>query len=190
MYPLWRGRSEPEVGRGGGSSEAEARDEAQGRARTWLFPRPSPRVGRGGDLLPRPRPEVRRGGASYCARGWTWLLSVSPGWLAQQPKRSARAVFLSGRSVKGQSDYGHFDLADRCARVRIRCQAIPALNAHAIRWAGKAIWPRSLARQGLPLAEPRVRSLPEETLGRDVNSSGTTVPARGRARTRRDRVPW
>jgi hypothetical protein len=24
MYPLWRGRSEPEVGRGGGSSEAEA----------------------------------------------------------------------------------------------------------------------------------------------------------------------
>jgi hypothetical protein len=30
MYPLWRGRSKPEVGRGGGSSEAEA----QGRART------------------------------------------------------------------------------------------------------------------------------------------------------------
>jgi hypothetical protein len=34
MYPLWRGRSEPEVGRGGGSSEAEAGVEAQGRART------------------------------------------------------------------------------------------------------------------------------------------------------------
>jgi hypothetical protein len=47
---------------------------------------------------------------------------------------------------------------------------------HAIRSAGQAIWPRSLARQGLPLAKPRVRSLPEETLGRDVNSSGTTVP--------------
>jgi hypothetical protein len=43
---------------------------------------------------------------------------------------------------------------------------------------GKTIWPRSLARQGLPLAEPRVRSLPEETLGRDVNSSGTTVPTK------------
>jgi hypothetical protein len=28
MYPLWRGRSEPEVGRGGGSSEAEAGVEA------------------------------------------------------------------------------------------------------------------------------------------------------------------
>jgi hypothetical protein len=31
MYPLWRSRSEPEVGRGGGSSEAEA--EPWGRAR-------------------------------------------------------------------------------------------------------------------------------------------------------------
>jgi hypothetical protein len=28
MYPLWRGRSEPEVGRGGDSSEAEAGAEA------------------------------------------------------------------------------------------------------------------------------------------------------------------
>jgi hypothetical protein len=28
----------------------------------------------------------------------------------------------------------------------------------------------------LPLAEPRVRSLSEETLGRDMDSSGTTVP--------------
>jgi hypothetical protein len=34
MYPLWRGRSEPEVMRGGGSSEAEAEAKAQGRART------------------------------------------------------------------------------------------------------------------------------------------------------------
>jgi hypothetical protein len=37
---------------------------------------------------------------------------------------------------------------------------------------------------------PRVRPLPEEVLGRDVTSSGTTVPARGWARARRDRVPW
>jgi hypothetical protein len=29
MYPLWRGRSEPEVVRGGGSSEAEAQDRAR-----------------------------------------------------------------------------------------------------------------------------------------------------------------
>jgi hypothetical protein len=75
VYPLWRGRSKREVEQGGGSSEAEAEAEAQGQARTCLFPRsrlrPSPRVGRGGDLLlrPRPRPEVGRGGASYCARG-------------------------------------------------------------------------------------------------------------------------
>jgi hypothetical protein len=30
------------------------------------------------------------------------------------------------------------------------------------------------------LADPRVRSLPEETLGRDANSSGTTVPPEAR----------
>jgi hypothetical protein len=77
--------------------------------------------------------------------------------------------------VKGQSDCGHFDLTDWGACVRIRCQATPALNVHATRSAGKAIWTKSLARQGLPLAEPRVRSLSEETLGRDVDSSGTTV---------------
>jgi hypothetical protein len=47
---------------------------------------------------------------------------------------------------------------------------------HATRSAVKAIWPKSLARQGLPLAKPRVRSLSEETLGRDVDSPGTTVP--------------
>jgi hypothetical protein len=37
--------------------------------------------------------------------------------------------------------------------------------------------------------KPRVRPLPEEALGRGVNLPGTVVPARGRARTRRDRVP-
>jgi hypothetical protein len=36
---------------------------------------------------------------------------------------------------------------------------------------------------------PRVRPLPEEALGRDVISSGATVPARGWARARRDRAP-
>jgi hypothetical protein len=48
---------------------------------------------------------------------------------------------------------------------------------HATRSAGKAIWPKLLARQGLPLAEPRVHSLSEETLGRGMDLSGTTVPA-------------
>jgi hypothetical protein len=104
MYPLWHGRSEPKVGRGGGSSEAEA----QGRARTRLFPRPKlrpiPGVGRGGDLLPRPRPKVGRGGASCCRFhpcGWHSNRSGAGG-----------AVFLLDRSVKEQSDCGHFDLAD------------------------------------------------------------------------------
>jgi hypothetical protein len=77
--------------------------------------------------------------------------------------------------------------------VRIRCQAIPALNAHAIRSVGKAIWPRSLHDKvgpSLASGEPRARPLSEEALGRGVNPSGTTVLARGQAQARRDRVPW
>jgi hypothetical protein len=60
------------------------------------------------------------------------------------------AVFPSDRSVKGRSDCGHFDFADWGTRVRIRCQAIPALNVHAIQSAGKAIWPRSLYEKVCP----------------------------------------
>jgi hypothetical protein len=40
MYPLRRGRSEPKVGRGGGSSEVEAESEPWGQARR----RPSSKV--------------------------------------------------------------------------------------------------------------------------------------------------
>jgi hypothetical protein len=95
--------------------------------------------------------------------------------------------------VKGRSDCGHFDLADWGTRVRIRCQAIPALNAPAIRSVGEAIWPRLLHNEACPSwasGESRVRPPPKEALGRDVNSSEATVPARGRARARRDCVPW
>jgi hypothetical protein len=60
------------------------------------------------------------------------------------------AVFLSGQSVEGQSDCGHFGLVDWKARIRIRCQAILALNAPAIRSAGEAIWPRLLLREAYP----------------------------------------
>jgi hypothetical protein len=91
-------------------------------------------------------------------------------------------VFLSERSVKGRRDCGHFDLADWGACVRIRCQAIPALNAHAIWSVGKAIWPRLLYDKVCPSlasGEPGVRLLPEEVLGRGVNPSGTTILARG-----------
>jgi hypothetical protein len=69
---------------------------------------------------------------------------------------------------------------------------IPVLNAHAIRSVGKAIWPRSLHDKVCPSlasGEPRVRLLPVEALGRGVNLPRTTVPARGRARARRDHVP-
>jgi hypothetical protein len=80
------------------------------------------------------------------------------------------AVFLSGRSVERRSDCGHFGSIDRRARVRIRCQAILALNAPAIRSVGVAIWPSG---------EPKVRPLLEGTLGRDVNPPGSAIFARG-----------
>jgi hypothetical protein len=56
----------------------------------------------------------------------------------------------------------------------------PALNAHAIRSVGKAIWPRSLHDKvclSLASGEPRVRLLPKEALGRGVNPFGTTILA-------------
>jgi hypothetical protein len=56
--------------------------------------------------------------------------------------------------------------------VRIRCQAIFALNAPATRSVGKAIWPRVLLDEACPSwasGEPRVRPLPEEALGRGEN---------------------
>jgi hypothetical protein len=102
-------------------------------------------------------------------------------------------VFLSGQSVRGRSDCGHFDHADWGTCVRIRRQAILALNAPAIRSVGEAIWPRLLHYEACPSCasgESRERSLLEEALGRGVNLSGSTVPARGWARARRDRVPW
>jgi hypothetical protein len=93
MYPPWRGWFEPKVGRGRGFSGGRG----QGWARTRFLPRPrlrpSPGVGRDGDLLPRSRPKVGRGGASYCARGRTWPLSASPWWVAQQSERGERRCF-------------------------------------------------------------------------------------------------
>jgi hypothetical protein len=62
-----------------------------------------------------------------------------PGGWHSSRSSAGDAVFLSGQSVKGRSDCGHFGLVDWKARVRIRCQAILALNAPAIRSAGEAI---------------------------------------------------
>jgi hypothetical protein len=116
-----------------------------------------------------------------------------PGGWHSSRRGASGVVFLSGQSAGGRSDCGHFDLADWGARVRIRCQAILALNAPAIRSVGEAIWPRSFHYEACPSwasGESRVRPLLEEALERGVNSPGTTVLARGWARTRRDRVPW
>jgi hypothetical protein len=71
--------------------------------------------------------------------------------------------------------------------VRIRRQASPAFNAPAKQSVGEAVWPRLLHNEAFPSrasGEPRGRPLPEEALGRGVNSSGTTVPTRGWARVR------
>jgi hypothetical protein len=170
--------------------------------------RPSPGVRRGRDLLPRPRlrpsPEAETSFQNRGLRSGETELPVAPeadlgccqshpgGWHNSQSGASG-AVFLSGRSVKGRSDCGHFDLADLGTRVRIRCQAIPALNAPVIWSVGEVIWPRLLLDEACPSwasGELRVCPLLEKALGRGVNLSETTVPARGRARARRDCVPW
>jgi hypothetical protein len=73
--------------------------------------------------------------------------------------------------------------------VRIRCQAILALNAPAIRSVGVAIWPRFLLGEDWASGEPKVCPLLEGALGRDVNPPGSAALARGWARARQDRVP-
>jgi hypothetical protein len=115
-----------------------------------------------------------------------------PGGWHNNRSSAGGVVFLSGQSVEGQSDCGHFGPVDCGTHVRIRCQAILALNAPAIRSVGEAIWPRSLLREACPnwaSGESRVRLLLEGALGRGVNPPGSAVPARGWARARRDRVP-
>jgi hypothetical protein len=115
-----------------------------------------------------------------------------PGGWHSSRSSAGGAVFLSGQSVEGRSDCGHFGLVDWRARVRIRCQTILSLNAPAIWSAGEAIWPRLLLRESCPnwaSSESKVRPLLEETLGRGANLPWSIVPARGWARARRDHVP-
>jgi hypothetical protein len=115
-----------------------------------------------------------------------------PGGWHSSRSSAGGAVFLSGQSVEGQSDCGRFGLVDCGTRVRIRCQAILALNAPTIRSVGEAIWPRLLLHEACPSwasGESKVRPLLEEALGRGVDPPWSTVPARGWARARRDRVP-
>jgi hypothetical protein len=86
--------------------------------------------------------------------------------------RAGGAVFLSSQSAEGRSDCGHFGLVDCRACIRIRCQAILALNAPTIRSVGVAIWPRLLLREACPSwasGDSKVRLLLEEALGRGEN---------------------
>jgi hypothetical protein len=115
-----------------------------------------------------------------------------PGGWHDSRSSAGDAVFLSDQLVEGRNDCGHFGLVDWRARVRIRCQAILALNAPAIRSTCEAIWPRLLLREACSnraSSESKVRPLLEETLGRGANLPCSTVPARGWARVRRDHVP-
>jgi hypothetical protein len=101
--PRSRLRSSPGVGRGG---------DHLSRPRS----RPSPGVGRGGDHLPRPRrgralgsgeaelPVVPEAGLGCC--------QPHPGGWHSSRSRAGGTVFLSGKSVEGQSDCGHFGPAD------------------------------------------------------------------------------
>jgi hypothetical protein len=136
MYPLWRGRSEPKVGRGRDFSWGRGR----GRARTRFLPRPrlgpSPGVGRGGDLLPRPRPKVGWGGASCCARGWTWLLSVLPRWAAQQSERGERHCF----PVRSVSERAKWLRSLRPCRLRRACQDKVSGDPHIGGGGGGCLW--------------------------------------------------
>jgi hypothetical protein len=85
-----------------------------------------------------------------------------PGGWHSSRRGASGAVFLSGQSVGGRSDCGYFDLADRGTRVRIRRQAILALNVPAIRSIGEVIWPRLLHNEACPSwasGESRLRPL-------------------------------
>jgi hypothetical protein len=59
-----------------------------------------------------------------------------PGRWHSSRSSAGGAVFLLGQSVEGRSDCGHFGLVDWRACIRIRCQAILALNAPAIQSVG------------------------------------------------------
>jgi hypothetical protein len=156
--------------------------------------RPSLGVGRGGDHLLRPRrgPSPGSGEAELPVAPKAGLdcCQPHPGRWHNSRSRAGGAVFLSGQSVEGRSDCGHFGPANSGTCVRIRCQAILALNASAIWSVGKAIWPRLLhceACLSWASGESRERPLLEEALGRGMNPPGSTVLARGWAC--RDRVP-
>jgi hypothetical protein len=147
--------SEPRVGRGEDRRPRLRQSPSPGLGRGGVHrlpePRlsPSPGVGRGRVCrLPRPR-RVRAlgsGEAELPMAPEAGLGCCQPHSVEWHSSRSdaGDAVFLSGRSEERRSDCGHFGSVDWRARVRIRCQALLALNAPAIRSVDVAIWPRLL----------------------------------------------
>jgi hypothetical protein len=89
--PLGRARRRP-------PSEVEVEAEPWGRARRRLRLRPRPKVGQA--ELPV-APEA----------GLSCYQPHPDGWHSSR-RGASSAVFLSGQSMGGQSDCGHFDLAD------------------------------------------------------------------------------
>jgi hypothetical protein len=205
------------VRRSSSSSGVEAESEPLGRARrssssSGAEAESEPWVGRGGvRRLPGPRlgPSPGSGEAEFVVRGRDGGRALGSGEVELpmaseaglgccQPhsveRHSSRsdaggAVLLSGRSVERRSDCGHFGSVDCGARVRIRCQAILALNASAIRSVDVAIWPRLLLGEDWASGEPKVCPLLEGALERDVNPPGSDALARGWPRARRDCFP-
>jgi hypothetical protein len=147
LLPESRSSPSPGVGRGG-DRLPESRSSPSpgvGRGRDRLLElrlSPSPGVGRGGDRRPR-RGRVRALGSGeaeipMAPEARLGCCQPHPGGWRSSRSSAGGAVFLSGQSVEGRSDGGRFGLVDWKARVRIRCQAILALNAPAIRsaWRG------------------------------------------------------
>jgi hypothetical protein len=119
------------------SSRAEAKSEPWGRARR--------------NFLWRPRPDL-------AAVSLTLSSGTSVG-ATQAALSSCQVGQWSGEVTAVTS------ALSTGARVRIRCQAILALNAPAIRSVGVAIWPRLLLCEDWALGEPKVRSLLEGASG-------------------------
>jgi hypothetical protein len=144
MYPLWRGRSEPKVGRGrdssrgrgwgrvlgSGEAETSSRGEAYGRARR--------------SFLLRPRLNL--------------LLSALPEWLAQQSERGERRCI----PVRLVSERAKWLRSFRPCRLRRACQdkvsGDPRIECayYTVGWWGdlaKVAYRRSLPKLGLGRAE-------------------------------------
>jgi hypothetical protein len=200
------------VGPSPGSGEAEAPPRSRSSLSSVVEVESEPRVGRGGDRRlrlglspspgvgrgrvrrlpgPRPSPSPGVGEAELPMAPEAGLGCCQPHSVEWHSSRSGvgSAVLSSGRSVERRSDCGHFGSVDWRARVKIRCQAILALNASAVRSVGVAIWPRLLLGIDWVSGEPKVCPLLEGAVGRDVNPPRSVALARGWARARRDCVP-